>query len=152
MIPILAYNWGAKNKERVKETIKMFIKISIVVTFVGQLLFLFLTSQIVQIFDVSEELLKLAIPALRILSFGFVFAGISLVLSSTFQAFGNGMFSLIVNLSRHIIFALPLILILKEVWGINGIWISFVLAEIITTIIASILYLKNKRKVILAMG
>ena len=148
MIPIIAYNWGAKNKERIIESIKIFLKISIVVTVIGQIIFIFGTKQIIQIFNVSDEILNIAIPAFRILAIGFIFAGISLTLSATFQAFGNGVYSLIVNLSRQIIFTLPLILLLKNIFGINGIWISFTIAEIITMIISIALYLKNKKEVI----
>lgn len=148
MIPIIAYNWGAKNKDRILEVIKVFIKISIVVTVIGQLIFLIGTKQIIQIYNVSEDVLNIAIPAFRILSIGFIFAGISLTLSATFQAFGNGLYSLIVNLSRQIIFTLPFIILLKNLIGINGIWISFTLAEVITTIIAIVLYLRNMKKVL----
>lgn len=148
MIPIIAYNWGAKKKERIIETIKIFLKISIVVTVIGQIIFILGTKHIIQIFNVSEDLLNIAIPAFRILAIGFIFAGISLTLSATFQAFGNGIYSLIVNLSRQIIFTLPLILLLKNIFGINGIWISFTIAEIITMMISIMLYLNNKKKVI----
>ena len=148
MIPIIAYNWGAKNKDRILEAIKVFIKISIVVTVIGQLIFLIGTKQIIQIYNVSEDVLNIAIPAFRILSIGFIFAGISLTLSATFQAFGNGLYSLIVNLSRQIIFTLPFIILLKSLIGANGIWISFTLAEVITTIIAIVLYIRNMKKVL----
>ncbi len=147
MIPILAYNWGAKNYNRILETIKVFIKISISVTIIGQLIFIFGTKQIIQIYNVSEDILKIAIPAFRILSIGFIFAGISLTLSATFQAFGNGVYSLIVNLSRQILFTIPFIIILKNFMGINGIWISFTIAEIITMMIAILLYSKIKKKI-----
>lgn len=147
MIPILAYNWGAKNEDRVKDIIKIFIKISIIVTFIGQLIFLCFTKQIIQIFNVSNDLMNIAIPAFRILSLGFVFAGISLVISSMFQAFGNGINSLIINLSRQIVFSLPFILLFKYFIGMDGIWIAFVLAEIITVLIAIFLYNKNKNKI-----
>lgn len=147
MIPIIAYNWGAKKKERIKESIKVFLKISITVTFIGQLVFLLFTKQIISIYNVSDELLKIAIPAFRILSLGFVFAGISLVFSATFQAFGKGTYSLIVNMSRQIIFSLPLILILKNIMGIRGIWISFTIAELITMLIAIYLHTKNKKTI-----
>ena len=148
MIPIIAYNWGAKNKDRIIETIKVFIKISIVVTLLGQLIFLTGTKQIIQIYNVSEDILNIAIPAFRILSIGFIFAGISLTISAIFQSFGNGLYSLIVNLSRQIIFTLPFIVLLKNFIGINGIWISFTLAEVITTIIAIILYLIHMKKIL----
>lgn len=147
MIPIIAYNWGAKNKQRVFETIKTFLKISVGVTLIGELVFLLGTKQIIQIYNVPDDIFNVAIPAFRILAIGFIFAGISLTLSATFQAFGNGLYSLIVNMSRQIIFTLPFIILLKKLIGINGIWISFTLAEIFTMIIAIILYLNNLKKV-----
>ena len=148
MIPIIAYNWGAKNKQRFLETIKTFLKISVGVTLIGELVFLLGTKQIIQIYNVPDDIFNVAIPAFRILAIGFIFAGISLTLSATFQAFGNGLYSLIVNLSRQIIFTLPFIIVLKRLIGINGIWISFTLAEIITMIIAIILYMNNLKKVL----
>ena len=148
MIPIIAYNWGAKNKQRVFETIKTFLKISVGVTLIGELVFLLGTKQIIQIYNVPDDIFNVAIPAFRILAIGFIFAGISLTLSATFQAFGNGFYSLIVNLSRQIIFTLPFIILLKKIIGINGIWISFTIAEIFTMIIAIILYLNNLKKVL----
>ncbi len=148
MIPIIAYNWGAKNKQRVFETIKTFLKISVGVTLIGELVFLLGTKQIIQIYNVPDDIFNVAIPAFRILAIGFILAGISLTLSATFQAFGNGLYSLIVNLSRQIIFTLPFIILLKKIIGINGIWISFTIAEIFTMIIAIILYLNNLKKVL----
>lgn len=146
MIPILAYNYGARNKNRIKECIKIFIKIGIVVTLIGEAVFLIFTNQLIGIYDDSGDLLYIAVPAFRILALGFVFAGVSLVISSIFQAFGNGIYSLIVNLSRQLIVTLPLIFIFKEFMGINGVWTAFTIAEIITLVIATFLYKKYKKK------
>ena len=148
MMPILAYNWGAKKKTRVKETIKFFLKIAILVTSVGMIIFLILPEQLASIYKASEEVINSTNIAFRILALGFVFSGISLVLSASFQAFGNGVYSLIVNLSRKIIIVLPLIFILKEFLGIYSIWISFTVAELITMIIAIILYKKINKNII----
>lgn len=148
MIPIIAYNWGAKKKERIEESIKCFLRISMVVTLLGELIFLLVPKQIISIYNVSEDLLNIAIPAFRILSLGFVCIGISLVYASTFQAFGNGTYSLIVNMSRQIIIPLPLILILKNIIGINGVWVSFTIGELVTMLIAFLLYKKIKRNII----
>ena len=148
MIPIVAYNWGAKKKKRVKETIKFFLKLAIIVTAMGALIFLILPGQIASIYKISEEILNSAVIAFRILGLGFVFAGVSLVLSASFQAFGNGTYSLIINLSRNIIIALPLIFILKGILGIYSIWISFTISEIITMIIAILLYKRINKNVI----
>lgn len=148
MIPIIAYNWGAKKKVRVKDSISFFLKLAIGVTAIGMLIFLLLPGQIASIYKTSAEVLNIAIPAFRILSLGFVFAGISLVFSASFQAFGKGTYSLIINLSRQIIISLPLIFILKGILGINSVWVSFVIAEIITTMIAIMLFRKINKKII----
>jgi putative MATE family efflux protein len=148
MIPIVAYNWGAKNKKRIKDSIKFFIQLAISVTLLGEMLFLLIPKQLIMMFNSSTEILEIAIPAFRILSIGFVFAGISLVLSSTFQAFGKGTYSLIVNMSRQIIFVLPFILILKVILGIYSVWISFTIAEILTMFIAILLFKKINKNII----
>ena len=148
MIPIIAYNWGAKKKARVKEAIRFFLKLAIGVTAVGAILFLVLPSQLASIYEITDEILNISIPAFRILSLGFVFAGISLVLSASFQAFGNGTYSLIINLSRQIIFALPIIFILKGIIGIYAVWSAFAISEIITMIIAIVLYRKINKNII----
>ena len=148
MIPIVAYNWGAKKKERIKESIKFFLKLAFGVTLIGELIFLLIPEQIISIYKVTNEVLNIGIPALRILALGFTFTGISLVLSSSFQALGNGTYSLIINISRKIIIVLPLILIFKETFGISIFWISFTIAEIITMLVAIILYKRIKNNVI----
>lgn len=147
MIPIIAYNWGAQKYDRIKETIKTFLVISAIVTFLGQITFVFFTKNIISIYDVSDKVLNLGIIAFRILSFGFVLAGMSLVFSAVFQAFGKGAYSLTVNLSRQLVFPLALILVLGNSFGLNGIWISFVASEIITLVIAIILYRKLRKNI-----
>ena len=127
---------------------KFFLKIAILVTSVGMIIFLFLPKQLASIYKASEEVINSTNIAFRILALGFVCSGISLVLSASFQAFGNGTYSLIVNLSRKIIIVLPLIFIFKEILGIYSIWISFTVAELITMIIAIILYNKINKNII----
>lgn len=148
MIPIIAYNWGAKKKARVKEAIRFFLKLAIGVTAIGALTFFVIPDKLASIYKISSEILNISIPAFRILALGFVFAGISIVLSASFQAFGNGTYSLIINLSRQIIFALPLIFILKSFMGIYAVWTAFAISEVITMFIAIILYKKINKKVI----
>lgn len=145
MIPILAYNYGAKNKKRIEECMKVFIKIGVAVTAIGMFAFIAFTRNLINIYDVTEEVIEIAVPAFRILALGFVFAGISLVISASFQAFGNGTYSLIVNLSRQIIFVVPLLFIFKIFFGIYGIWIAFVLAEVITTVLSYYLHKRMKK-------
>lgn len=148
MIPIIAYNWGAKIKSRVEDCIIYFIKLAIIVAIIGALIFIVFPEQIISFYDITEEILNIGIPAFRILALSFVFAGISLVLSATFQAFGNGTYSLIINMCRKIVIALPIILLLKKVFGIYVIWYAFVIAEILTMVIAIMLFRKIKVNII----
>ena len=148
MIPIIAYNWGTKNMKRVEEAIRVFLKISVTVTLSGALVFLLLTKQIITIYDVSKEVLDMATTAFHIMAFGFVFAGISLVFSATFQAFGKGVYSLIVNMSRQLVFPLLLLLVLKNYMGVNCVWVSFTTSEIITVVIAFCLRSINKKELL----
>ena len=148
MVPIVAYNWGAKNKERIKKCISFFVVVAAIVVTIGEAIFLIFPRQIISIYNVTNEIINIGVPAFRILALGFIFSGISLVLSSSFQAFGNGMYSLIVNISRKIIIVLPLIFLLRKFLGIYAIWISFTIAEVITMIIAIILYKNIKRTII----
>lgn len=148
MIPIVAYNLGAKQKTRVEQAIKFFLQLAIGVAVIGELLFLLIPGQLINFFDITQEVYNIAVPAFRILSLGFSFAAVALVISATFQAFGNGMYSLIVNLLRKLIFVVPIIFILKSFIGIYSIWIAFTVAEIITMLIAIWLFRKISRNII----
>ena len=148
MIPIIAYNYGAKRKDRVIEAIKYFLKLALIITAIGMIIVLVFPIQILKAFDVSNETIEIGVSAFRILSSGFMFAGVNMILSATFQAFGNATYSLIIKLLRKIIISVPLIYILKKIFGITGIWCAFVIAEILSMIIAIILYKKTYNKLL----
>ena len=140
MMPIVGYNYGAKRYDRILEAIKYFLKLAIIVTLIGAMIFIVFPSEIFTAFGVSEETKQIGIIAFRVLAIGFVFAGISMVLSANFQSLGNGTYSLIINLSRKFIFAVPIIFLFKGTFGMNTIWWSFTIAEIITMIIAILIF------------
>lgn len=144
MVPILAYNYGAKNKHRIKDCMKVFARIVMIFTFIGQLVFIIFARQLIGLYTDSSEVMSLAIVAFRILALGFVFAGISLVVSSIFQAFGDGKSSLTVSFARQMGITLPFVLIFARLVGINGVWIAFTVSELLTVLIAIFLYKSNK--------
>ena len=145
MIPIVAFNYGANKKERVLEAIKLFSKISFTVTAIGTLIFAVFAKNILGIFNVSENILMIGEIAFRILCIGFIFAGQCFIISSVFQALGNGKESLIIFLIRKVIVPFLFIYFSIDILGLNAVWISFTLAEIIAFIIAEAMY-KNKKK------
>lgn len=141
LIPIVSYNYGAKKKERITATISFTLKISYIIMIAGMLLFQFFPKELLYLFNAEEEMLSIGVPALRTISYSFVFAGISMILCSIFQALDHGMKSLIITLLRQMILLLPSAYILAMTFGLNISWWAFPITEIICSCI-SLLFLK----------
>lgn len=138
MVPIVAYNYGAKNEERVTKTIKLSTVYAMGIMLVGFLIFQAFPKQLLCLFNASEDMLRIGIPALRIISINFIFAGFCVIASSVFQALENGMLSLVVSAVRQLIAILPLAFIFGQVFGVNAIWFAFPVSEIIAVILSAI--------------
>lgn len=137
MVPIVAYNYGAKNEERVTKTIKLSTVYAMGIMLVGFLIFQAFPKQLLCLFNASEDMLRIGIPALRIISINFIFAGFCVIASSVFQALENGMLSLVVSAVRQLIAILPLAFIFGQVFGVNAIWFAFPVSEIIAVILSA---------------
>lgn len=146
MIPIVGYNLGAKNYDRVKNTIKYFLKISIAITAIGTIIFMIFPAILVGWFTKTEVTINMGIEAFRVLGIGLVFAGVSLVLSATFQSFGNGSYSLIITMCRKIVITLPIVYLLKNIFGVSIFWWAVSIAEVITMMMSIILFRKAIKK------
>ena len=140
IIPIIAYNYGARKKERILQTIRFGIAISVSIMFVGMCIFLAIPDKLLLLFDASPEMLKIGKTALRIICTHFMLAGCSIILMSTFQAFGEGIASLMVSALRQLIVILPAAFILAHVFGLNAIWWAFPIAEICSLTFSAILF------------
>ena len=138
--PIIAYNYGARKKERILQTIRFGIAISVSIMFVGMCIFLAIPDKLLLLFDASPEMLKIGKTALRIICTHFMLAGCSIILMSTFQAFGEGIASLMVSALRQLIVILPAAFILAHVFGLNAIWWAFPIAEICSLTFSAILF------------
>ncbi|MGO1819405.1 MAG: MATE family efflux transporter [Senegalia sp. (in: firmicutes)] len=135
MIPIIAYNYGAKNKERLIKTIKLSILYAVVVMFIGLIVIQLLPAQLLSLFSASKEMIKIGLPALRIISLSYILAGFNIVSSSVYQAFGNGILSLIGEVLRQLVILLPAAYILSLFGDVNLIWWSYPIAEILALIL-----------------
>lgn len=143
MIPIIAFNYGAKNKKRIMDTIKLSILTAVAIMFVGFIIFQTCSGFLLKnLFDASAEMLAIGVPALRIISLSFLFAGYCIIVGSVFQALGNGVYSLIVSATRQLVFILPLAYIFATVFGLSMVWWSMALAEIASVILSTILFRK----------
>lgn len=130
MVPIIAYNFGARKPERITKTIRLSVTYAVAIMLVGFAVFHIFTASLLSIFNASDSMLEIGIPALRIISWSFLIAGFSVVCSSVFQAMGNGILSLIVSVLRQLVVLLPVAFILSRVGGLHVIWWAFPIAEI----------------------
>lgn len=136
MIPIIAYNYGAGHQDRIYAVIKLAYKIALAVMAVGSLVFIVFAPQLIGFFDPSEELLAVGVVALRILALSFVFAAVSVISSSIFQAFGNGMLSMTVNLIRQLILIIPLVFLFSKTGVLTFCWFAYPIAECVAMVVA----------------
>ncbi len=145
VISIVSYNYGAGKIKRLLKTVKVANIYAFSIMLAGFVLCQILPVQILKIFDASDNMLAIGVPALRIISFLFLIAPFSIVSSGTFQALGKGTFSLIISLIRQLIVILPLSYLLSRVMGMKGVWIAFPIAEIVAGILTTI-YLRKLYK------
>lgn len=142
MVPIIAYNYGARKRKRVTETIWKGTFIASVIMVLGTLAFNFFPRELLSLFSATEEMYRIGIPALKMISLCFVPAAVSIGLGSSFQATGYGVGTMIVSICRQLMVLIPVAYILSIFLGINGVWLSFIVAEIIGLVVSIAIYLK----------
>ena len=152
MVPIIAYNYGARKKKRVMSTIWIGTLIAIVIMAVGTIVFNLFPEALLSLFSATEEMYRLGVPALRIISLCFVSAAISIGLGSSFQATGYGIGTMIVSISRQLLVLIPTAYIMAKLVGINGVWFSFIIAEGVGLAVSLILFIKVYRTRIKPIG
>ena len=152
MVPIISYNYGARRPERVKKTIRLAVCYAEGIMVLGFCIFEFFPGQVLGLFSASQAMLTIGIPAMRIICLHFLLAGTSIVLSSVFQALGNGLFSLIVSVCRQLVVILPAAWILGQQFGLNAVWYSFPIAEIAAFFISYILLWREYRTELRFLG
>ena len=130
--PIIAYNYGAKQRKRMIHTIKLSMAVAFCLTFVGFIAFEAIPQVLLGMFNSSQQLLEIGIPALRIIGIHFLIAWFCIVAGTVFQALGKAVFSMIVSIMRQLFVLVPAAYILAKVGGLHAVWWSFPIAEIIS--------------------
>ena len=152
MVPIVSYNYGAQNKKRLTKTIKLAIMYAVCIMFIGIMLFQFIPDVLLRLFDASDHMLEIGIPALRVISLSFAFAGICIVISSSLQALGHGFLSMMISITRQLIILLPSAHILAKFGGIHAVWWSFNIAEIASLTLSLLFFKHMYNKIIKHLG
>ncbi|MBS4784545.1 MAG: MATE family efflux transporter [Clostridiales bacterium] len=139
-MPIMGFSYGAGNGQRLHRTLAISLKVCFVIMAAGCLLFMAAPAWLLTLFDASEQMLAIGVPALRIISISFLPATVGFILPTMFQSMGRGGYSLVVFLLRQLVITLPAAWLLSGMFGLTGIWSSFILAESVAAVVAVIFY------------
>ena len=152
LIPIIAYNYGAKKEKRVHETIRYAFIYAVIIMTVILIALEFIPDRILMLFDASDQMQKLGIPAVRIMSVSFFVSSIGIIFAAIFQGFGNGNYSMYLAFMRQVILLIPILLIGAFMGNITIIWYGFVIAEALSIPYGIWLYRKIKKSTITPMS
>ena len=148
MVPIVSFNYGARRADRILQTVRLSAIYAVSIMAVGMAVVQLIPGQLLLLFDASEHMLRIGVPALRIISLCFVFAGFTIVCSSVFQALGNSFFSMIMSITRQLAVLLPAAYVLAHTIGLEAVWYAFPIAEVFCLVIAVIMLRHTYSKVI----
>ena len=152
MVPIIAYNYGAGKRSRMIKTIKLSIAYAFSVMIVGFVVFQVIPDKLLLLFEASDDMLKIGVPALRAISCCFIFAGFCIVVGSVFQALGKAFYSMIVSIARQLLVLLPAAYVLAKLWGLDAVWFAFPIAEISSLVLTMIFFVHIYRTIIKHVG
>lgn len=146
MVPIIAYNFGAKKPDRVKSTVKITIISAVVIMIFGAVIFETIPHVLLSFFNASENMLAIGVPALRIIATHFFLAGFCIIAGSVCQAIGNPFYSLIVSVCRQLLVLLPVAWLLSKTGRLELVWLAFPIAELFSLTLSSIFLGKTMKK------
>ena len=142
LIPVLAYNYGARRKDRIKSALKFSMVLAFSIMAVGTALFQIFPELLLRMFDAQDYMIGMGIPALRIISISFCIAGVCITMGSIFQAFAKSLYSLFVSIGRQLVVLIPAAWLLSLTGDVNAIWWAFPIAEIASLALSSLFFRK----------
>ncbi|GMQ58526.1 MATE family efflux transporter [Vallitalea sediminicola] len=142
IMPIIGYNYGSRNRERLMKALKLGLIAAVVYMTSGFLVFQIMPTQLLELFKSSDEMMKIGVRAFRIISYVFPLAAVSIMYGTAFQGMGKAYISMIVSILRQLVVLLPGAFILGKIFGLDGVWFSFVLAEVVGIIVVLLSFKK----------
>lgn len=146
--PIIAYNYGAKQRKRMLKTIKLSLIVAFCLTAIGFLSFEAIPQVLLGMFSASEDMLAIGVPALRIIGIHYLIAWFCIIIGTVFQALGKAVFSMIVSIMRQLVVLIPAAYILAKLGGLHAVWWSFPIAEVISLLVTLFFFIKIYRDII----
>ena len=145
-ISIIAYNYGAQKPERIVKTLKVACATAVCIMLAGLAVFQLIPQVLLGFFNPSEEFMTIGVGALRVLCLPFPVAAICIMLSASFQALGNGIYSTIVSLCRQLVVLLPAAYLLSLTGSVHNVWWAFPIAEVMSALITGLLFARLYRR------
>lgn len=146
MVPIIAYNFGARKPDRMKKTFNLAVVYATLIMVLGFAVMQLAPNLMLSFFNASDKMLEIGVPALRIISISFLLAGVSVICSSFFQALGHGMLSLWISVVRQLFVLLPVAYVLSRIGGLSTVWWAFPVAEVVALILCVVFLRYAHRK------
>ena len=151
MVPIVAYNYGARKPHRITKTVKLAMLYAECIMLAGFAVFQLKPDLLRCMFNASEEMMGIGVVALRVISLSFLLAGICIIGSSSLQALGHGLFSMLISFGRQLLVLLPAAYLLAQTGNLDLVWYSFPIAEIASLALTTTFLLRVYRKSIRPM-
>ncbi len=148
VIPVMAYNYGARKKERIHEALKFSILLAFLIMCIGTAVFELIPDKLLALFSASDDMMEIGITALRNIAWHFPIAGICIAIGSVFQAFGRSFYSLIVSLGRQIFVLIPVAYALSLTGNVDNVWWAFIISEFVSFCLTMVFFRKMNREVI----
>ncbi len=148
VIPVLAYNYGARNRKRIQEALRFSIMLAFGIMCVGTAVFELFPDKLLTLFSASEDMMGIGITALRNIAWHFPVAGVCIAMGSVFQAFGRSFYSLIISLGRQIFVLIPVAYGLSLTGNVDNVWWAFICSELASFVITTFFFRKLNREVI----
>lgn len=134
--PIIAYNYGARQRKRMVKTIKVSLVMAFCLTFIGFVLFESIPQALLGLFNASNDMLKIGVPALRTIGVHYLIAWFCIIVGTVFQALGKAVFSMVVSIMRQLAVLVPAAYLLAKFGGLHMVWWSFPIAEVMSFIVS----------------
>ncbi|MBR4991685.1 MAG: MATE family efflux transporter [Clostridia bacterium] len=148
IVPIIAYNYGARRPDRMKKTIKLAVAVAVAIMVCGFTLMQLIPHVFLGMFDASADMLAIGVPALRTISISFLAAGACIIIGSTFQALGKGTYSMTVSIARQLVVLVPVAWLMSRTGNLNAVWWAFPIAEIMGVFCTVLFFLHLNKTII----
>lgn len=146
LIPVLAYNYGARNKARIDEALRFAVFLAFCIMVSGTLTFELIPDLLLDLFNASDAMRALGVPALRIIALHYPVAAVGIILGSIFQAFSKSFYALLVSIGRQLVVLIPVAYLLSLTGNVNNVWWSFLIAELVSLTLSLIFFRKLYRQ------